>query len=77
MVALEAGWIVTEAGRQPWAIYRVMRTAAAVTPARHVSETLGAFALLYIGLAFALVLLLTNLANAPVGETAASAVQQH
>jgi len=31
-IALEAGWIVTEVGRQPWIIYRVMKTADAVTP---------------------------------------------
>jgi len=31
-IALEAGWIVTEVGRQPWIIYKVMRTAEAVTP---------------------------------------------
>jgi cytochrome d ubiquinol oxidase subunit I len=32
MVALEAGWVVTEVGRQPWIIYGVMRTKDAVTP---------------------------------------------
>ena len=26
-LALEAGWIVTEAGRQPWIVYHVLRTA--------------------------------------------------
>ena len=26
-IALEAGWVVTEAGRQPWIIYGIMRTA--------------------------------------------------
>ena len=31
-VALQAGWIVTEVGRQPWVLYRVIRTADAVTP---------------------------------------------
>ena len=30
--ALEAGWMVTELGRQPWIIQGVMRTSAAVTP---------------------------------------------
>ncbi|WFB37701.1 cytochrome ubiquinol oxidase subunit I [Kiritimatiellota bacterium B12222] len=30
-VALESGWIVTEVGRQPWVIYRIMRTADSVT----------------------------------------------
>jgi cytochrome d ubiquinol oxidase subunit I len=31
-VAIEAGWTVTEVGRQPWIVYGVLRTAEAVTP---------------------------------------------
>ncbi|MBA7637684.1 putative cytochrome bd menaquinol oxidase subunit I [subsurface metagenome] len=31
-LALEAGWMVTELGRQPWIIYRIMRTEEALTP---------------------------------------------
>ena len=31
-IALEAGWIVTEVGRQPWIIHKIMRTKDAVTP---------------------------------------------
>lgn len=31
-VAVEAGWVVTEVGRQPWIIYGIMKTADAVTP---------------------------------------------
>jgi cytochrome d ubiquinol oxidase subunit I len=31
-LAIEAGWIVTEVGRQPWVIYGILRTADAVTP---------------------------------------------
>ena len=27
VVALIAGWVTTEVGRQPWVVYRVMRTA--------------------------------------------------
>jgi len=32
-VALLAGWFTTEAGRQPWTVYGVLRTADSVTPA--------------------------------------------
>jgi cytochrome d ubiquinol oxidase subunit I len=32
-VAMEAGWMVTESGRQPWIIWKVMRASDAVTPA--------------------------------------------
>jgi cytochrome d ubiquinol oxidase subunit I len=31
-IAVEAGWTVTEVGRQPWIVYGVLRTADAVTP---------------------------------------------
>jgi len=31
-LAIEAGWVVTEVGRQPWVLYRVLRTSEAVTP---------------------------------------------
>ncbi|RKS53661.1 cytochrome bd-I ubiquinol oxidase subunit 1 apoprotein [Gillisia mitskevichiae] len=31
-IALEAGWIVTETGRQPWIIHNIMKTEDAVTP---------------------------------------------
>lgn len=35
-VALEAGWIVTEVGRQPWIVWRVMRVSEAVTTAPNI-----------------------------------------
>lgn len=31
-VSLLAGWVTTEAGRQPWVVYGVMRTSQAVSP---------------------------------------------
>lgn len=31
-IAIEAGWTVTEVGRQPWIIYGIMKTADSVTP---------------------------------------------
>jgi cytochrome d ubiquinol oxidase subunit I len=31
-LAVLAGWVTTEAGRQPWAVYGVLRTADSVTP---------------------------------------------
>jgi cytochrome bd ubiquinol oxidase subunit I len=32
-MALEAGWVVTEVGRQPWIVFGILRTADAVNPA--------------------------------------------
>jgi cytochrome d ubiquinol oxidase subunit I len=45
-VALECGWIVTEVGRQPWIVYRVLRVADAVSTAPYLP--LGYFALLAV-----------------------------
>ncbi|NTU80592.1 MAG: cytochrome ubiquinol oxidase subunit I [Chloroflexales bacterium] len=61
-LALEAGWIVTEAGRQPWVIYKVMRTSEGVTPVTEVPVTFLAFSLLYLGLGVVLAALLRSLA---------------
>jgi len=71
-LGLEAGWIVTEVGRQPWVIYGVMRTSEAVTPIEEVGALLVGFALLYAGLAVTLVFLLRRVARA--GGEAAGAV---
>jgi cytochrome d ubiquinol oxidase subunit I len=49
-VCIEAGWTVTEVGRQPWIIQGVMRTADAVTPMPHLTVPFLAFTALYIGL---------------------------
>lgn len=47
-VAIEAGWTVTEVGRQPWVIQGVMRTSEAVTPMPGLVYTLTGFTLLYL-----------------------------
>jgi len=31
-IAMEAGWVVTEVGRQPWILYKILRTADSLTP---------------------------------------------
>jgi cytochrome d ubiquinol oxidase subunit I len=46
-IAIEAGWTVTEVGRQPWVIYGVMRTAEAVTPMPGLIYPFAAFTILY------------------------------
>jgi cytochrome d ubiquinol oxidase subunit I len=61
-VALEAGWVVTEAGRQPWVIYGILRTADAVTPVAEVGVSLTVFTLLYATLLFIVVVFLRRLA---------------
>ena len=68
-VAIEAGWVVTEVGRQPWVIYGVLRTADAVTPMPWLVAPFTAFSALYVFLAFIVVALLRRLFR----ETAGSA----
>lgn len=50
MIALESGWMVTEFGRQPWAIQGVMRVADGVTPNSGVGVILGIFVAVYLAL---------------------------
>jgi cytochrome d ubiquinol oxidase subunit I len=66
-VAIEAGWIVTEVGRQPWIVQGVMRTADAVTTRPGVGLQLGATIAVYVLLAFACSKLLLRLARTPRG----------
>ena len=56
--AVEAGWIVTEVGRQPWTIYGVLKTADAVTPMPGLAWHFAGFSVLYIGLSAATVVLM-------------------
>ncbi len=57
-LAMEAGWTVTEVGRQPWIIYNVMRTHEAVTPMPGIAIPFFAFTALYIFLAISVFFLL-------------------
>jgi len=56
-IAIQAGWVVTEVGRQPWIIYDVMRTAEAVTPMPGLIVPFTTFTLLYIVLSVIVVAL--------------------
>ncbi|HXE58451.1 MAG TPA: cytochrome ubiquinol oxidase subunit I [Gemmatimonadales bacterium] len=47
-VAIEAGWVVTEVGRQPWIIQGVMRTREAVTPMPGLAVPFALFTSLYL-----------------------------
>lgn len=58
IIAIEAGWVVTEVGRQPWIIRGVLRTADAVTPMPHLTVPFLAFSVLYLVLGATVVVLL-------------------
>jgi cytochrome d ubiquinol oxidase subunit I len=57
-IAIEAGWVVTEVGRQPWVIQGIMRTSEAVTPMPHLIVPFTTFTVLYIFLGVIVVYLL-------------------
>jgi cytochrome bd ubiquinol oxidase subunit I len=57
-LALEAGWLVTEWGRQPFTVWGVLRTADSVTPVGSLAAPFAAFGLLYLFLGFMVALLL-------------------
>jgi cytochrome d ubiquinol oxidase subunit I len=65
LVALIAGWVATEVGRQPWIVYGVMRTSQAVTRSDGLEVGFAFLVLVYVGLAAAVAWLLRRLARRP------------
>src|SRR6266446_8038446 len=63
VVALECGWIVTEVGRQPWTVYKLLRTEDAVTGATGIWLTLAVALVLYTALGVATVIALRVMAR--------------
>ncbi|MCD2425861.1 cytochrome ubiquinol oxidase subunit I [Niabella pedocola] len=57
-IAVEAGWTVTEVGRQPWIIYGIMRTRDAVTPMPGIVYSFYIFTAVYVSLSIIVMLLL-------------------
>jgi len=57
-IALEAGWTVTEVGRQPWIIQGVMLTSEAVTPMPGIQYSFYLFSFIYFTLSVAVIFLL-------------------
>jgi cytochrome d ubiquinol oxidase subunit I len=66
-VAVIAGWVTTEAGRQPWTIYGLLRTADSVSPlaAPAVGGSLIAFVIVYLAVYAAGALYLLKLMGRP------------
>ncbi len=59
-IALEAGWTVTEVGRQPWIIYGVMKTKEALTPMPGIQYSLLAVVSVYTVLTFTVIWLMAR-----------------
>jgi cytochrome d ubiquinol oxidase subunit I len=69
-VAVTAGWITTEVGRQPWVVYGLLRTRDAVSPigAPGVTGSLIAFVIVYFAVFSAGVLYIVRLMARPPHE---------
>ena len=78
MVALIAGWVTTEVGRQPWVVFRYMRTAEAVTGGQGVPVGYATLVVLYAALAVAVWWVLRRLSRTPLGpvERAAGSLRR-
>ena len=57
-IAVEAGWTLTEVGRQPWILQGIMRTSEAVTPMPGIRYTFFLFTAVYFSLALVVIFLL-------------------
>jgi cytochrome d ubiquinol oxidase subunit I len=64
-VALIAGWVTTEVGRQPWIVYETMRTEQAVTAADGLEVGYVTLVAVYLALGAAVVWLLRRLTSRP------------
>ncbi len=63
IVALWAGWIVTEVGRQPWIVQGYMRTSEAVTEAKGIWFVFAAVLVLYAALGTIAILVLRTMSR--------------
>jgi len=66
VVALLAGWIVTEVGRQPWIVYEVMRVEDAVNDAHGLRYGYFALLVVYAVLTWATLFVLRRIASEPL-----------
>jgi cytochrome d ubiquinol oxidase subunit I len=76
-IAVLAGWIVTEIGRQPWLVHGVLRTAQAVGQISdaQLGASLTGYALTYAGMFVAYMIVLTHLAGEGTGDGPPTGVQ--
>jgi cytochrome d ubiquinol oxidase subunit I len=76
-VALIAGWVTAEVGRQPWVVYGVMSTAQSVTGAGGIPVGYAALVITYVAVAGAVVWILRRLSRAPLDLPGADAPPPH
>jgi cytochrome d ubiquinol oxidase subunit I len=61
VVAMEAGWITTEVGRQPWIVYHLLRVNEAVNPAPGLANAAWPVVLVYTVLTVATIYVLRRM----------------
>jgi cytochrome d ubiquinol oxidase subunit I len=59
-IAVEAGWFVTEVGRQPWIIYNIMKTEESLTPMPYLQYSFYFITAVYLALTFVVVWLISR-----------------
>ena len=68
LIAVEAGWVVTECGRQPWLVFGLMRVKDAVVPMAGLAVPFTAFTVLYLVLGGVVIAMLrAHVLRAPAG----------
>jgi cytochrome d ubiquinol oxidase subunit I len=76
LVALLAGWITTEVGRQPWIVYGIQRTADAVTGAQGIPVGYATLATVYACLGAGTWWLLRRLRRSPMEASMAPGLSE-
>ena len=69
IIALEAGWIVTEVGRQPWIVHGEMRTVEAVTSSPGILPLFVVTISVYVVLVAGSIATLLHLARVPLPDS--------
>ncbi|HSA54635.1 MAG TPA: cytochrome ubiquinol oxidase subunit I [Gemmatimonadaceae bacterium] len=76
-IATEAGWVVTEVGRQPWVVQGLLRTSDAVTPMPGLVVPMLLFTVLYIGLGAVVVVLIAAMVRETRDATRMAGTAEH
>jgi cytochrome d ubiquinol oxidase subunit I len=63
VLAMEAGWVVTEVGRQPWIVYKYMKVEDAATGNTGVWITFVAVVILYVAVGITTILVLRSMSR--------------
>jgi cytochrome bd ubiquinol oxidase subunit I len=63
ILAVESGWVATEVGRQPWTVWRVLRTTDAASMSSGLWWSYIAVLIIYVGMTVGAVVVLTSMAR--------------